>query len=107
MRSRPAVTRLKAMVLVAFGWWTCHAAREILMAALSTAMVGPMDGIGLLNVSRLMASCRKDGVVLKPDGTFDSHQQHLTDMLEQFGKPRLFSSDNLPTNATELQAATK
>ena len=36
------------------------------MATLSCAMVGPMDGIELLNASRVMTSCRKDGVVLKP-----------------------------------------
>jgi len=41
--------------------------REILMAVLSGAMVGPMDGIGLLNASRVLASCRKDGYILKPD----------------------------------------
>jgi hypothetical protein len=41
--------------------------REILMAVLSTAMVGPMDGINLLNASRVLASCRADGYVLKPD----------------------------------------
>jgi len=34
---------------------------------LSAAMVGPMDGIYLLNASRVMASCRGDGKVLKPD----------------------------------------
>eukprot|EP00666_Eupelagonemidae_sp_cell4sb_P005384 gene5384-23508_t len=57
--------------------------REALMATLSCAMVGPMDGAGLsvaavsmfaaprginlLNASRTMTSCRGDGVVLKPD----------------------------------------
>eukprot|EP00505_MAST-04D_sp_SCG-Rhode-Island_P001065 Stramenopile-MAST_4_protein_1065 len=41
--------------------------RECLMATLSGAMVGPMDGIGLLNKTRLMTSCRSDGYVLKPD----------------------------------------
>jgi len=41
--------------------------RETLMATLSCAMVGPMDGIYLLNASRVMTTCRKDGVVLKPD----------------------------------------
>ena len=41
--------------------------REALMATLSCAMVGPMDGIELLNASRVMTSCRKDGVLLKPD----------------------------------------
>jgi len=41
--------------------------REALMATLSAAMVAPMDGLGLLNASRVMTSCRSDGVVLKPD----------------------------------------
>merc|ERR1712113_793308 len=41
--------------------------REALMATLSAAMVGPMDGIYLLNASRVMATCRADGKVLKPD----------------------------------------
>jgi len=41
--------------------------REALMATLSAAMVGPMDGIGLLNKSRIMTTCRQDGVVLKPE----------------------------------------
>jgi len=41
--------------------------REALMATLSCAMVGPMDGIYLLNASRVMTTCRKDGTVLKPD----------------------------------------
>jgi len=44
-----------------------HPDREALMATLSCAMVGPMDGIELLNKSRVMASCRSDGLVLKPD----------------------------------------
>lgn len=41
--------------------------REALMATLSAAMVGPMDGIYLLNKSRIMTTCRGDGQVLKPD----------------------------------------
>jgi hypothetical protein len=41
--------------------------REALMATLSAAMVGPMDGIYLLNKSRIMSTCRGDGQVLKPD----------------------------------------
>jgi len=41
--------------------------RETIMATLSAAMVGPMDGIYLLNASRVMATCRSDGKVLKPD----------------------------------------
>lgn len=41
--------------------------REALIATLSTAMVAPMDGIYLLNKSRVMTTCRADGQVLKPD----------------------------------------
>eukprot|EP01062_Namystynia_karyoxenos_P070908 TRINITY_DN662_c0_g1_i2.p2 TRINITY_DN662_c0_g1~~TRINITY_DN662_c0_g1_i2.p2 ORF type:complete len:857 (+),score=267.23 TRINITY_DN662_c0_g1_i2:82-2571(+) len=41
--------------------------REALMATLSCGMVGPMDGINLLNASRVMTTCRGDGVVLRPD----------------------------------------
>jgi len=41
--------------------------RETLMATLSCAMVGPMDGIYLLNKTRIMTTCRQDGIVLKPD----------------------------------------
>mmetsp|Transcript_37439 Transcript_37439/g.79411 ORF Transcript_37439/g.79411 Transcript_37439/m.79411 type:complete len:754 (-) Transcript_37439:67-2328(-) len=41
--------------------------REALIATLSAAMVGPMDGVNYLNVSRVMATCRKDGLILKPD----------------------------------------
>ena len=44
-----------------------HPDREALMSVLSTAMVGPMDGIHLLNASRVNATCRSDGIVLKPD----------------------------------------
>ena len=41
--------------------------RQALIATLSCAMVGPMDGIYLMNASRVMTTCRKDGYVLKPD----------------------------------------
>lgn len=41
--------------------------RETLLATLSCAMVGPMDGINLLNKSRVMSTCRADGTILKPD----------------------------------------
>lgn len=41
--------------------------REILVATLSGAIVAVMDGIGYVNKSRVMRSCRADGVVLKPD----------------------------------------
>ena len=37
------------------------------MATLSCAMVGPMDGIHLLNKTRTMLSARADGYILKPD----------------------------------------
>ncbi len=41
--------------------------RETLMATMSTAMVGPMDGIYLLNKTRIMQTCMADGTVLRPD----------------------------------------
>ena len=41
--------------------------REAIMATLSCAMVGPMDGIYLLNKTRIMTTCMADGTVLKPD----------------------------------------
>ena len=41
--------------------------RETLMAVLSTAQVGPMDGLGYLNASRILRTCRSDGMILKPD----------------------------------------
>ncbi len=41
--------------------------REALVSALSGAMVAPMDGIYLLNASRVLRTCRADGLVLKPD----------------------------------------
>lgn len=44
-----------------------HPNRAALMAALSGAMVGPMDGIHLMNASRVMSTCRSDGLLLKPD----------------------------------------
>jgi len=44
-----------------------HPDRAALMSALSCAMVGPMDGIHLLNASRVMSTCRSDGILLKPD----------------------------------------
>ena len=44
-----------------------HPDREALISTLSGAMVGPMDGIHLLNASRVNATCRSDGVILKPD----------------------------------------
>eukprot|EP00632_Arachnochrysis_sp_CCMP2950_P005798 CAMPEP_0185701764 /NCGR_PEP_ID=MMETSP1164-20130828/10199_1 /TAXON_ID=1104430 /ORGANISM="Chrysoreinhardia sp, Strain CCMP2950" /LENGTH=757 /DNA_ID=CAMNT_0028368873 /DNA_START=22 /DNA_END=2295 /DNA_ORIENTATION=- len=41
--------------------------RHAILATLSASMVGPMDGQGFLNASRVMATCRTDGIVLKPD----------------------------------------
>eukprot|EP00911_Craspedida_sp_UC1_P001214 UC1_evm2s915 len=41
--------------------------REAIMATLSCGMVGAMDGINLLNKSRVMTTCRADGKVLRPD----------------------------------------
>ena len=46
--------------------------REALMATLSCAMVGPMDGIHLLNKTRTMMSARGDGYILKPDRPISS-----------------------------------
>jgi hypothetical protein len=40
---------------------------QALMATLSCAMVGPMDGINLMNATRIKATCRSDGKILKPD----------------------------------------
>ena len=40
---------------------------QALMSTLSGAMVGVMDGIYLMNLTRVMHTCRKDGVILKPD----------------------------------------
>ena len=37
------------------------------MATLSCGMVGAMDGIFLLNKTRLMTTCMSDGTVLRPD----------------------------------------
>ena len=42
------------------------------MATLSCAMVGPMDGIHLLNKTRTMTSARGDGYILKPDRPLSS-----------------------------------
>jgi hypothetical protein len=44
-------------------------------------------------------------VVLTPDATFQSSKQSLDDVLELHGAPRIYSIDNLPTNAKELAAA--
>ena len=59
--------------------------REALMATLSCAMVGPMDGIHLLNASRVLQACRSDGYILKPDrpvypaeGCFDKGKDPFT-----------------------------
>lgn len=40
---------------------------QLLVAVLSASIVGPGDGIGYLNKTRLMASCRADGLLLKAD----------------------------------------
>ena len=40
---------------------------QALIATLSCAMVGPMDGINLINATRIMTTCRSDGTILKPD----------------------------------------
>ncbi|KAL6067877.1 Ricin B-type lectin domain-containing protein, variant 2 [Balamuthia mandrillaris] len=38
-----------------------------LSAVLATGPVGPSDGIGYTNRSRIMKTCREDGLILKPD----------------------------------------
>ena len=43
--------------------------------------------------------------VLTPDGTFASSQQSLHDLIAQHGAPRIFSTDNLPTNSASLMEA--
>lgn len=70
-----------------------HPEREALIATLSTAMVGPMDGIGLLNKTRLMQTCRADGVVLKPD-------YPLTTVDECFRAAKVGSYSSFNANAT-------
>ena len=40
---------------------------ETLVATLTASIVGPGDGLHDLNMTRLMQSCRSDGLVLKPD----------------------------------------
>jgi len=86
--------------------------REALMATLSCAMVGPMDGLGLLNSSRVMSSCRKDGTILKPDrpiSTTDAcfrlgqpacHIYHTFSEIQGLGRAHyFFSSDNVAMTA--------
>ena len=40
---------------------------QALVATLSGAMVGVMDGNGLVNRTRALQTCRADGLLLKPD----------------------------------------
>ena len=68
------------------------------MATLSCAMVGPMDGIGLLNATRVMMTCRGDGVVLKPDKpatTVDSCFRDRWAVLSEYINIDLFGNTNL------------
>ena len=44
-----------------------HPDRHAIMSVLSTAMVAVMDGIGLVNVTRVMSTCDGNGRILKPD----------------------------------------
>jgi len=87
------------------------------MATLSTAMVGPMDGLGLLNASRVMASCRADGVVLKPDAPLTTvdwcwRQRDPSCLVYSthsdvagYGRAHyLFSNELMPFNASLLPA---
>lgn len=58
--------------------------REALMATLSCSFVGPMDGIYLLNKTRIMHTCNADGIVLRPDSP-----QTRADYCFATGKPDL------------------
>ena len=49
----------------------CLAELQVLVATLSASIVGPGDGPGLVNATRLMRCCNKDGLVLKPDRPAD------------------------------------
>ncbi len=44
-----------------------HPEEETLISILSAAMVGPGDRIGSINKDLLMRTCRRDGLLLKPD----------------------------------------
>jgi len=44
-----------------------NAELEALVATLSAGPVGPSDSIGMINISRVMQTCRDDGMLLKPD----------------------------------------
>ena len=44
-----------------------HPDLQALIATLSCAIVGAMDGIHLMNATRVKTSCRSDGTILKPD----------------------------------------
>jgi hypothetical protein len=44
-----------------------NAQLQLIVAVLSASIVGPGDGKGLTNVTRLMGCCRSDGLVLKAD----------------------------------------
>ena len=43
------------------------------------------------------------GLVLKKDGSWASEQQHVADLVAQFGQPRLHCRDNMPTNFENLR----
>lgn len=60
--------------------------REIIIATLSGGMVGPMDGLGFLNKSRVMASCRNDGTVLKPDRPLHISEACFFPLKQAFGR---------------------
>lgn len=44
-----------------------NAQLQLIVAVLSASIVGPSDGKGLTNVTRLMGCCRSDGLVLKAE----------------------------------------
>ena len=65
------------------------------MATLSCAMVGPMDGIELLNATRVMMTCRGDGVVLKPDKPVTTVDSCFREEVARLFCPTLFSKSIL------------
>ncbi|CAE7747552.1 unnamed protein product [Symbiodinium sp. CCMP2592] len=70
--------------------------RAALMAVLSGAMVGPMDGIYLLNFTRVMSTCRADGKVLKPDLPIMPLESCFNAGVDPAGCHNYFSYSDLP-----------
>lgn len=91
-----------------------HPDREAIMATLSCGMVGPMDGIYLINKTRIMATCDADGYVLRPDrpvtttdacfalGNPTCHIGHTYSDIDGLGRVHyVFNSDENKTFAPE------